>query len=69
MKPTDENLLAYLQQNRTKEQLVLQFQVSERWIRQRIASLIEKGHAIKSFNSEPGYRLLDQKLPAYRRAI
>ena len=69
MKPTDENLLAYLQQNRTKEQLVLQFQVSERWIRQRIASLIEKGHAIKSFNSEPGYRLLDAKISADRRAI
>ena len=69
MKLTDENLLNVLKQNRTREQLVIEFQTSDRYIRQRIAALIEKGHAIKSFNSEAGYRLLDPRIAEDRKAI
>lgn len=69
MKLTDENLLSLLKTNQTREQLATMFNVSDRHIRNRIALLVEKGYAIKSYNSEAGYRLLDPKIAGDRKAI
>ena len=69
MKLTEENLLKALEVNQTRESLIKMFNVSDRHIRHCVAKLVDKGYAIKSYNSEAGYRLLNPRLSIDRKAI